>query len=254
MLRGRRDALQLHQEAVRADERVQRVERLHRRDAFGRDVRVRERRHAEVGEDVIEGHAAEAARRDQVTTGGRGASCRYASICASVRSRASSPAAWRRYQSAVSRTARSRSHRGSQPSSIRARVASSSSDGASRMRGRRRGERARARRPRRRQHPMRRAPPSGTGAIRPEVPASAPSPCPCRAVRPAGGIPRAGRARAATAGRHSGCGSRAAAPLSSARAMSGTSRSSAQSPPPMTLPGAGRRDCRPRTRAEERRR
>ena len=56
------------------------------------------------------------------------------------------------------------------------------------------------------------------------------------AVRPAAGSRTAVRARAATVGWRAGCGCAIGSPTSSALMQSGSSRSSAQSPPPMTLP------------------
>ena len=54
-LLGGLELLELHEEALPADERAQRVERLHAVGALGRQVGVGERRHAEVGEHGVDG-------------------------------------------------------------------------------------------------------------------------------------------------------------------------------------------------------
>ncbi len=57
------ELLELHEQAALADLRVQRIKRLHRRDAIRRHVALAQRRHAEIDERVLKRRAAEAARR-----------------------------------------------------------------------------------------------------------------------------------------------------------------------------------------------
>ena len=57
----RHELLELHQQAVLADLRVERIERLHRVGAVGRHVALAQRRHAEVDERVAQRRRAEAA-------------------------------------------------------------------------------------------------------------------------------------------------------------------------------------------------
>jgi hypothetical protein len=55
------ELLQLHQEAVLADVGVQRIERLHLVELLDGDVRLAQRRHAEVDEGISQRFATEAA-------------------------------------------------------------------------------------------------------------------------------------------------------------------------------------------------
>ena len=117
----RLELLELHEHALAADPRVQRVERLHRVAAVGRQVGVRHRRHAEVGEHRLERRGAESAGRSH-----RAERVEKRSIWSSVTVRTSSPADERRVPARRSPPAPApRSHAGRQPSSVRAFVESS---------------------------------------------------------------------------------------------------------------------------------
>ncbi len=58
---GRLELLELDQEALLAYERAQRIEGLHRIGPLGRKVGVGQWRHAEIGEDGLDGCGAESA-------------------------------------------------------------------------------------------------------------------------------------------------------------------------------------------------
>src|ERR687892_631669 len=117
------ELLELDEQAALADQRAQRIERLHPVGLLGCQVGVRERRHAEVGEDGVERRRTEPAGRAHAGEP-RWASTNE-SICASVTSRTSRPSRNAMYQATIESRAGPRAHAGAHPSRSRAFVESS---------------------------------------------------------------------------------------------------------------------------------
>src|SRR5436190_16446100 len=106
-LLGRHDLLDLHEQALAADARMERIAGLVAGlELIACEVRVRERLGPEVEQRLPE--------LSSTGSAGDHASSSYAVIWASVRLRASSPSAWAAYQSAVQAIASSRPRRGFQ--------------------------------------------------------------------------------------------------------------------------------------------